>query len=734
MMKFGTLSAKAVSLVVAACVVTGLGLMTIAHLALGSQAEADSLSDIASLSSRAEDQLAKLNGRMATFADIYATHPEVAAAIASADRARMEEVFVRLYKQILAHDAVVSTFEVTDHRGVVLMRSHKPASFGDNKSADPLVSKALAGQPAQGLTVSPSSGEVSTDAVQPILSKGERIGTLKIGARYRAETAADIKRITNAEIVFAFAGKVNASTIADLKAVPPVPVSTDLSKTAMTVEIAGVPYQAAARELSIQGGAPLTMLTLLDRRPEEARLRTVELSLMSKGLIVILLIIPVVALLVRRSVRTIEDLTGAMGELAHGQLDTAIPHRERRDEIGSMAAAVAVFQDNALKIRALEAQDRLSGQERAARADAVVGMVSEVGRVVAMAARGNFSGRVAEAGELVELQQLVSGMNEINRVVDVATREFAEVLDGVAQGDLTRSVGGAYEGRLGDLKRSINGTIERLGATVSTIQATAHQISLSSQEIETGAHDLSRRTEQQAASLEETAATTEELAASVKQGAASSAQSAELARQATTIAEQGGIIVGKAVSAMSRIEQSSGRISEITSVIDEIAFQTNLLALNAAVEAARAGDAGKGFAVVASEVRTLAQRSGEAARDIKDLIQLSGQEVAQGVELVQSTGAVLDRIVTAAQDLASNIGSIAAASSEQASGIDDMAQTVAHMDEMTQQNAALSEESAASAATLSQQIQRLNQVVAGFRTRSSQGSTRPEVAATARAA
>jgi methyl-accepting chemotaxis protein len=167
---------------------------------------------------------------------------------------------------------------------------------------------------------------------------------------------------------------------------------------------------------------------------------------------------------------------------------------------------------------------------------------------------------------------------------------------------------------------------------------------------------------------------------------------------------------------MSRIELASRKISDITSVIDEIAFQTNLLALNAAVEAARAGDAGKGFAVVASEVRTLAQRSGDAAKDITALISESGREVEQGVALVRAAGEALSQIVDASKKVSATVSDISAASTEQANGIDEMSQTVAHMDEMTQQNAALAEESAASATSLMNQIQQLNGLVASFRT------------------
>ncbi|MDU0339469.1 methyl-accepting chemotaxis protein [Bosea rubneri] len=422
-------------------------------------------------------------------------------------------------------------------------------------------------------------------------------------------------------------------------------------------------------------------------------------------------------LFAQRSItRPLLDLGGAMDRVTAGDTQIEVPHTKRGDEIGAMARALAVLRQSTEQVALLQAQERAAAEERLARAESMALVVSDVGTVVAAAAAGDFSARLALDDADAEMAKLVAGINEINRVVDAATTEFAEALQAIAAGDLTHRVDSAYRGRFADLKDAINQTGEKLSLTLRTIQATAGDVGLSAREIATGADDLSKRTEEQASSLEESAATTEELAASVKASAQASQQGVVLAGEAMQVAQAGGGIVTEAVSAMARIEEASKKISDIIRVIDDIAFQTNLLALNAAVEAARAGDAGKGFAVVASEVRTLAQRSGEAAKDISGLISSSNAEVEAGVKLVRQAGDALTSIVEASRKVQTTVSEVAAASAEQANGIEEMSQTVAHMDEMTQQNAALAEQSAASAGSLSGKIGELNALVASFRT------------------
>ena len=304
----------------------------------------------------------------------------------------------------------------------------------------------------------------------------------------------------------------------------------------------------------------------------------------------------------------------------------------------------------------------------------------------------------------------------------------SESMAALASGDLSFRMTQDIPAEYAQIRDHFNDAMGRLSEMVATIKASSTAIAGSSQEINDGAANLSARTEEQASALEETAATTEELAASVKTSALSSRESVALADEAASIARTGGNVVRDAVEAMVRIEEASKKISEITGVIDGIAFQTNLLALNAAVEAARAGDAGRGFAVVAAEVRALAQRSAAAAKDITGLIGSSDAEVVEGVRLVRLAGETLEKIVDASVRVSGTVKEIASATGEQANGIEEMSQTVSHMDEITQRNAALAEQSAASARTLLTQIERLSQLVAAFRTEDKQRHASPVLA------
>jgi methyl-accepting chemotaxis protein len=270
---------------------------------------------------------------------------------------------------------------------------------------------------------------------------------------------------------------------------------------------------------------------------------------------------------------------------------------------------------------------------------------------------------------------------------------------------------------VGQIAEAAEMIADRVGSTIGNIRVSAKEVTNASAEISTSTTDLSQRTEEQAASLEETSASMEEMTATVKKNAENAKQASELAANTQAVADRGGEVVAKTVDAMAKIEDSSRKISDIIGVIDEIARQTNLLALNAAVEAARAGEAGRGFAVVASEVRSLAQRSSQAAKDIKDLITNSNGQVKDGVALVSKAGDSLREIVDSIKKVTAVVAEIAHASAEQSTGIEEINKALTQMDEVTQQNSALVEENAATAKTLEGQAKSMDERVSFFRLR-----------------
>jgi len=376
--------------------------------------------------------------------------------------------------------------------------------------------------------------------------------------------------------------------------------------------------------------------------------------------------------------RPLGDLSTRIGALQAGDLDAEVPHQRRTDTIGVVAKALETFR--------LAAHDK---EEAEARAEA------------------------ERKGFDAERQR-----NEVESArVSERQRNAMDVVGGalgrLAKGDLTvriEDIGEEFKA----LRDDFNGAIESLAETMQSISDTTAKVADSSTELSSAADNLSRRAEQQAASLEETAAASEEITATVKESASRAEEAGRIVADATQCTRSSREVVAEAISAMQRIEQSSQQISEIISVIDDIAFQTNLLALNAGVEAARAGEAGSGFAVVAQEVRELAQRSAEAAKEITGLINASSTEVQSGVKHVNETGNSLEEIQSHVDRIAENIGSIVSSAREQATGLQDVNAAVSEMDKVTQQNAAMAEETNAGSQTLGQQAAELRRLVDRF--------------------
>ncbi|QPF74639.1 HAMP domain-containing protein [Roseateles sp. DAIF2] len=293
--------------------------------------------------------------------------------------------------------------------------------------------------------------------------------------------------------------------------------------------------------------------------------------------------------------------------------------------------------------------------------------------------------------------------------------EAVQVADRIGAGDLSSRIEVSSRDETGLLLGALKRMNDGLMQIVTQVRNSSDSIATGSAEIATGNADLSQRTEEQASNLQQTAASMEELTATVKQNADTARQASQMAHSASTVAAQGGEVVGQVVATMEQITASSRKIGDIIGVIDGIAFQTNILALNAAVEAARAGEQGRGFAVVAGEVRSLAQRSAEAAKEIKNLIGVSVEKVEAGARLCDDAGRTMGDIVSQVKRVTDLIGEISAASSEQSTGIGQIGDAVQQLDQVTQQNAALVEESAAAAESLKHQAAQLAQTVSQFK-------------------
>ncbi len=340
----------------------------------------------------------------------------------------------------------------------------------------------------------------------------------------------------------------------------------------------------------------------------------------------------------------------------------------------------------------------------------------EVENIVDAARNGDLGQRIDLAGKTGFFNTLGSGINELLEVTDQVINQTITVLDALSKGDLTKRASTAYEGSFGSLASNINQTIDQLNQIVDQILTSSSSISNSSEEISSGNDNMSQRTESQASCLEETASTMEQFTSASRQSAENARQASQSAKSAQGLAEKGGSVVSEAVAAMGEINSASNKIADIISVIDDIAFQTNLLALNASVEAARAGEQGRGFAVVSSEVRNLAGRSATAAKEIKNLIQDSVEKVHRGTELVNRSGETLVEIVSAVKQVGTTVAEIAATAQEQSLGITQANQAITQLDEMTQQNAALAEETSATSHSLNKQATDMANIMSFFRT------------------
>ncbi|MFD1254673.1 Methyl-accepting chemotaxis protein II [Devosia equisanguinis] len=381
-----------------------------------------------------------------------------------------------------------------------------------------------------------------------------------------------------------------------------------------------------------------------------------------------------------------------------------------------MARAVEVFRQNGERVAQMteaEAARIIADQDNRKRMMAE--LQAAFGEVVDAAIAGDFDRRVETEFPDPELNSLASGVNRLVSTFKRGVTEMGQVLGAMAHTDLTQRMTGDYEGAFARLKDDTNAMADKFTEVVTQLRDTSGALKTATGEILSGANDLSERTTKQAATIEETSAAMEQLASTVLKNAERAHEASTNAQAVTNAAEQGVAVMDSANQAMERISASSGKISNIIGLIDDIAFQTNLLALNASVEAARAGEAGKGFAVVAVEVRRLAQSAAQASSEVKALIEQSAGEVSNGTKLVESAAAKIAGMLVSIRENTSALEAIAQDSREQASSIEEVSAAVHLMDEMTQHNAALVEETNAAIEQTEAQANELDRIVDTFK-------------------
>ena len=605
------------------------------------------------------------------------------------ERGAREELVKRYEKSlpVIKTDADLQLITFDNADGKAVARVHNPGTFGDDVTGRrrSIVEAMKTGKLMVGLE--PGRDNLGLFGVAPVLKDGRVVGVVDVGTALGKSYFDRLKKKLNADMAVqiqngdSFAAQTSTFSGATLMTPEELKTVAGGGQVRRVADIGDRSLVLSAFPLKDFSGKTIGVvelasdLTALIRSGRTALWQSVAVSVgASLGALILFF------LFARSLGSAIQSVTNTMGRLAGGDLDVDVKGQDRPDEIGAMARAVEVFKANGLALdenqREVATQRRTAEQERAR----------------------NEAAREAAAKE----QAFV-------------VSSIGEGLEHLATGDLTFRLRDDFPGEYRTLQDNFNGAMETLQDTMKTIAGATEGIRSGTGEVSQAADDLSKRTEQQAASLEETAAALDEITATVRKTAEGANHARDVVSTAKADAERSGEIVGGAVQAMAEIDKSSKQISNIIGVIDEIAFQTNLLALNAGVEAARAGEAGKGFAVVASEVRALAQRSADAAKEIKALIQASSTQVGSGVDLVGQAGKALARIAEQVADINGVVLEIAASAKEQATGLAEVNTAVNQMDQVTQQNAAMVEQSTAASHSLAQEAEELGRLIARFK-------------------
>jgi len=667
-----------------------------------SQAMQDKL---ASVETEFRSELSASQRAATMLAKLVAEQQSVRQSFAALDRDTLAAEFKSSF-EMLKSEYDVRQFQFHLPPATSFLRVHKPEKFGDDLSGFRNTVLQVNSTKASLSGLEAGVAGIGIRGLAPISHDGKHIGSVEFGLSLHSGFVEKFTRNTgNPAAIFALSSE-GLKEIGTTLPAGQDPVKSlglaDLTGKRVTFETMpgtdGV-YANTVFPIADVSGATIGVAIVAVDRSNYNAIATAGQWAAAAVFLLMILIAGAISLISRPMIyRPLASMTSYMGLLAKGDLKTEVPFTNRSDELGSMAKAVEVFRNSALRNIDLEneaEETRFASEEERAANEA------------------------EKARQAQQLQEAVTAL--------------AEGLGKLADGNLAFRITKPFPGSLEAVRRDFNTSIESLETAFATISTSSANIGQGTAEIRSSTDNLSRRTEQQAASLEQTAAALDEITSTVQAAHKRATEIGRMVGEASSVASESETIVSDTVTAMSEIETSSRQVAQIIGVINEIAFQTNLLALNAGVEAARAGEAGRGFAVVAQEVRELAQRSASAAKEINTLLEKSESHVQSGVTLVTRTGEALQKIGGHVQSINSNVSAMVTSSQEQSSGIQEINTAVNQMDQVTQQNAAMVEETTAAVHTVFGETETLNQAISRFQI-SGQAGSQPSHAGKARAA
>jgi methyl-accepting chemotaxis protein len=614
-------------------------------------------------------------------------------------------------------DPSINVLEILTPSVTVLYRAHNPGLAGDNKQQQKIFAEATRKGAASDITFSVTAKQFTALSVRAVKQGEKIIGYIAVGKRLGAPLLQRFAAVSQADVTLLFKGEVAVTTRDSITS----PVLNGLAFSQKPGEALPVEFTTTdgtfigvSEAFIVDSGEAIAIMLSRNRSILTSNFIAILVVPLIGAAIMLVLIVPVVTIAGRRAAAVITDLSNTMRDLTAGKLDVIVPHIDRKDEFGSMARALGVFQNQGFEIRKGDVLRQQQELERSSRLEAFEDFKGAINVTVSGAVAGNLTARLNVEGIPADLVELGTLLNTLLAGLDANISSTVSGMEALAAGNLSNRITDEFHGEFGRLKTASNGLAETFQQTIGNILSVTEDVKVATDEILQGITDLAQRTAQEAEFTSEAKVRLTTFAQSCRTSADVAGRAVRMVNDSETAVRVGEVSVTHTQEAMRRITGASSRIGDITGLIEDIAFQTNLLALNAAVEAARAGEAGRGFAVVATEVRTLAQRASDASRDVKKLVEGTIHELDGGAVAVEQTSDAFVKISSTIGEVTQLVLSMADTSSAQAQSIDSLSEGINEIGEMAQQNAALVEETNAMLESANTRIGDLSRIARGF--------------------